>query len=163
MFISIWSRRFPTPFLEFIAEHLRIEVLVEPRQLGSKPLAPSLLNAFAAILSTLQGAFERHALQKPSDDTITAGVRTKLVQLADTIRLDQCPRPTESKGISISWPDASAPESPRLAPTAEPMGATPRSHREATQEAKPSITAPEKLPAKAPRYCCCGSGLSERL
>ena len=93
MFISIWSRRFPTPFLEFIAEHLRIEVLVEPRQLGSKPLAPSLLNAFAAILSTLQGAFERHALQKPSDDTITAGVRTKLVQLADTIRLDQCPRP----------------------------------------------------------------------
>ena len=138
-------------------------MLVEPRQLGSKPLAPSLLNAFAAILSTLQGAFERHALQKPSNDTITAGVRTKLVQLADTIRLDQCPRPTESKGISISWPDASAPESPRLAPTAEPMGATPRSHREATQEAKPSITAPEKLPAKAPRYCCCGSGLSERL
>ncbi|CAE7691119.1 unnamed protein product [Symbiodinium sp. CCMP2592] len=127
-----------------------IEVLVEPKQLGSKPLAPSLLNAFAAILSTLQGAFERHALQKPSDDTITAGVRTKLVQLADTIRLDQFPRPTESKGISISWPDTSAPESPQPAPTAEPMGATPRNHREATQEAKPSITTPEKPPAKAP-------------
>ncbi|CAE7746135.1 unnamed protein product [Symbiodinium sp. CCMP2456] len=127
-----------------------IEVLVEPRQLGSKPLAPSLLNAFAAILSTLQGAFERHALQKPSDDAMTAGVRTKLAQLADTIRVDQFPRPAEGKGISISWPDASAPESPKLLPSAEPFGATPRSHKETTREAMPSLPTPEKLPTKAP-------------
>ena len=156
--MRIFGAQFSDSCFNICRTTLRIEVLVEPRQLGSKPLAPSLLNAFAAILSTLQGSFERHALQKPNDDAMTAGVRTKLAQLADTIRLDQFPRPAESKGISISWPDASAPESPRLLPSAEPFGATPRSHRETTKEAKPSLTTPEKLPTKAHRcFCCCFS------
>ena len=78
-----------------------MRVLIEPRQLGARPLAPSLLHAFAAIVSTLQCAFERHALQRLSDESTVSGICSKLTELADAIRFDKLERPAESKGIRV--------------------------------------------------------------
>ena len=85
-----------------------MRVLIEPQQLGSKPLAPSLLNAFAAIISTLQAVFERHTAHALQTTDPAPGVRGKLLELADAIRQDSVPRPAESKGISITWEAGSA-------------------------------------------------------
>ena len=84
-----------------------IHVLLQPRQMDAVPLAPSLLHAFAALISVLQDGFERHALGSPgvSGDS---SVRLRLREISDTLRFDRFGSNKVREGMGIVWPEGEA-------------------------------------------------------
>ena len=84
-----------------------IRVLHQPR-LGSVPLAPSLTHAFAALVSALQQAFERHALGSDIEGMAVDSVRLRLREISDSLRFDRFGLQKVTEGVGIVWPGGPA-------------------------------------------------------
>eukprot|EP00913_Durusdinium_trenchii_P020991 g19724.t2 len=108
-----------------------MRVLHQPRQ-GAVRLAPSLTHAFAALVSVLQDAFERHAPGTDSDSTDC--IRLRLREMSDSLRFDRFGSQKVSEGVGIVWPEVGA-----ASPSHAHSIATPASERLCEDAEAPNV------------------------